>query len=193
MALTDWHQKLLKKRILDIRGEVNYDMMSYVREALLTLLVESAPRAILSIASGGGKSQAGWDIYDLLQSYPGEIVGFVNPHAGSSAAIILQGCHWRVATPNSRVLIHHMTVTDLPVPVIRDPTRLQKYLEASDHLWAGYHTLAKRVGKTFDEFYAKCDENEYMPAKAALEFGLLDQIVTKLDEIKLLSDSSGPA
>jgi hypothetical protein len=32
-----------------------------------------------------------------------------------------------------------------------------------------------------------------MPAKAALEFGLLDQIVTKLDEIKLLSDSSGPA
>ncbi len=182
--MTEIQKKLLEKKRIDLMGEVNEEMLKYLREAVQILTIEGNPPLTVLITSGGGNASMGLDLYDLIKFYPGKKIGLVHGIAASMAAIILQACDWRVITPNGRILIHHIKCHNFPLTALKNADELDKFLKSRAHLFNQYEILTKKTGKEVGEILARCEEDEYMPAQEAVQYGLVDQIVETEAEIR---------
>ena len=162
-------------RVIDLVGEVDGQMMRYVREACTRLIAKGSPDIRVIITSCGGEVLAGLDICDMLATYPGKKTGIVVSEASSMGAIILQICTVRQATQHASLLIHHvsrmlslgLTPDELQVE-IKKGNALQERLD---------HILTTRTGRSRDEIQAECKKNRNMTAEEALAFGLIDEIL----------------
>ena len=70
-----------------------------------------------------------------------------------------------------------------PKPVVT-ADELDKFLKSRAHLFNQYEILTKKTGKEVGEILARCEEDEYMPAQEAVQYGLVDQIVETEAEIR---------
>ena len=182
--MNDIQKRLLDRNCIEIVNKVDRDMGLYVRDALTVLgLKDSHPLVTVYITSDGGDASVGFGIYDLLNFYPGQKIGIVQGMAGSMAATILQACDWRVALPNSEVLIHHIKGNGFPLIYLQDEEKLKKFNASRKSFLNQYDILAKRTGKTIEEIIQQCEEDESMSAVSALAYGLIDQIVVQASEI----------
>src|SRR5258706_13842770 len=109
--LNELHRQLLDKNIIEIAGEVDADMIMYVREAMLRLIAKGNPDITVLINSNGGSVTCGLDIYDVLKYYTGKKTGIVQRFAKSMAAVILQACERRQTMRHSIIHIHHVSTT----------------------------------------------------------------------------------
>lgn len=189
MPITDHQRKLLERNTIDIWGTINRDTTMYVREALQVLFLRDSPTVTITICSSGGNAEAGLDIYDLIRFYPGKSVGIALIAAGSAACTILQGCTKRVATPNAHILIHH-TKFEIAWDVLTDDTKRAEFIKSKEHFLNSKQILAKRTNKDLDVIFKKCEDDNWIPAKEALEFGLLDEIIERVEDVKF---PEGPA
>jgi ATP-dependent Clp protease protease subunit len=194
MALTDLQKKLLSQKTIDIWGTISKETSGYVRECLQILTTEGSPTVLITLSSGGGSGDAGLDIYDMIKFYPGKSIGIVFPAAGSAACTILQACNWRVATPNSHILIHHISF-DIRWDVLIDEKKREEFIASKGHFKTTLEILAQRTNKHHDEIFKKCDDDRWISAREALEFALLDEIVETAAEIKFPENvkKEGPA
>ncbi len=183
MALIDLQKKLLDQKVIDITGDITQGTREYVREALMILSLEGRPRVTITINSGGGNASAGLDTFDLIRFYPGQKLGIALTAAGSAANTILQACDWRVATPNGHILVHH-TKMEISWDVLVDDNKRAKFIEANKKHFNIKERMAKRANKTMEEIISLCDDNRWISSKEALEFGLIDEIVETVAEIK---------
>lgn len=169
---------LLKKRIIDLKGDVNDEMAYYVREALFRLKTENDPDIEVQISSNGGDVAVGLCIYDMLKNYPGQKTGIVNGFARSMGAIILQACNVRCCMRHSSVLIHHVSINRISLDELRSKKKLKKRKKDmekdQDSL---YKILMKKTGKSKEEIMAACRKDLGMTSKEAKEFGLIDKII----------------
>jgi ATP-dependent Clp protease protease subunit len=112
--LTQIQLDLLQNGIIDLVGEVDFEMLKYVREALMRLLAKPICQPLkLLISSDGGSVKEGLSIYDAIKSYPAPTVGIVCRAADSMAAIILQACDTRRCMEHATVLIHNPNIRRL--------------------------------------------------------------------------------
>ena len=104
----DLFTKLLKEGALRVDGQVEDGMASVFCTALFLLASEEqgAPDITVYINSPGGSVIAGLAMYDAMRNYPGKITTVVSGMAASMGSILLAGGDERLATPNSRVMIH---------------------------------------------------------------------------------------
>lgn len=168
-----------------IGDDVNRATFYYIREAIMQKMHEGSPKLVIYMSSNGGEVTAGLDICDLLQFYPGKKVAVVHALAASVAAVILQVCDWRTATPHSRILIHHVSGRNITLDTIRDEERMKKFVEAMEIDQSKlYSILTGRTRKSLEEIRETCKQDRSMPAKEALEYGLLDQIIATEAEIQ---------
>lgn len=178
--MNDLQAKLLDKNIIDVIGEVDRDMALYVREAIMNLIARECPPTNIYISSGGGDVDYGLDVYDTLMMYDGLKKGIVVGNASSMAAIILQACDKRVATKHATVLIHHISRGDISLDVLRDEEKLKdtvKSMEESQMYL--YEILSGRTKKDTMVIKEECAKDKAMTAREALEFGLIDEILTE--------------
>jgi len=177
-ALDATQLELLKHGIIDLGGDVDEDMVRYVREALIRLTAQGSPQVEVMITSGGGSVKVGLDIYDALRYYVGKKAGIVHGFAQSMAALILQACDHRRCLRHAFLLIHHVAEERVSLDVLRDDEKLRRLREDLEESQSRlYKILSTRTRKSVDEIGVACSQEKEMTAEQALAFGLIDEIV----------------
>jgi len=176
----DIYSRLLRDRIVMLDTDVNEHSASLVIAQLLFLESENPDADILFyINSPGGVVTAGMAIYDTMQFIKPDVSTIVMGQACSMGSLLATaGAKGkRLILPSARHMIHQPSggsrgqATDMLIQV-------NEILEMKKNLTQIYvdHNSA---GKTFDEFAADMERDNFMSAKTAVEYGLADAVVTK--------------
>lgn len=174
----DIYSRLLKERIIFIGTPIDDNIASLVIAQMLFLQSEDPTKDInLYINSPGGSVTAGLAIYDTMQYVTPDVVTICIGMAASMAQVLL--CAGtpgkRYALPNSRILMHQPTggtqgqSTDIEI-YTREMLRIRDTL---------YEIIAKHTNKDLDKIRKDADRDFYMSAEEALEYGIIDKILTK--------------
>ncbi|MBP3718068.1 MAG: ATP-dependent Clp endopeptidase proteolytic subunit ClpP [Eubacterium sp.] len=172
----DIYSRLLKERIIFLGDEVNDVTASLVVAQLLFLESEDSNKDInLYINSPGGSVTAGMAIYDTMQYIKCDVSTICVGMAASMGAFLLSGGAKgkRFALPNAEIMIHQPLggtqgqATDMEIEV-EHMLRIKKNLIS---------IMAENAGKDYETVLADCERNNWMTAKEAMEYGLIDNVV----------------
>ena len=172
----DIYSRLLKERIIFLGDEVNDVTASLVVAQLLFLESEDSNKDInLYINSPGGSVTAGMAIYDTMQYIKCDVSTICVGMAASMGAFLLSGGAKgkRFALPNAEIMIHQPLggtqgqATDMEIEV-EHMLRIKKNLIS---------IMAENAGKDYETVLAHCERNNWMTAKEAMEYGLIDKVV----------------
>lgn len=180
----DIFSRLLADRIIFLGEEVSDSSAGIVTAQMLFLEAEDPERDIqLYINSPGGSISAGFVIYDTMQHVKCDVSTICLGMAASFGAFLLAGGAKgkRMALPNAEIMIHqpavhgnglHGQATDIKIAadhILRSKERLNRI-------------LAENTGKSVEEIETATERDHYLSAQEALEFGLIDQIITKRND-----------
>lgn len=172
----DIYSRLLKERIIFLGEEVNETTASLVVAQLLFLESEDSTKDIsLYINSPGGSVTAGMAIYDTMNYIKCDVSTICIGMAASMGAFLLSGGAKgkRYALPNAEIMIHQPLggaqgqATEIEIAA-------QHILKTKKKL---NEIIAANCGKTVEEVEKATDRDNWMTAKEALEYGLIDKIV----------------
>ncbi|WP_295087829.1 ATP-dependent Clp protease proteolytic subunit [Ruminococcus sp.] len=176
----DIYSRLLNDRIIMLSDQVNDATASVVVAQLLYLESQDSEKDIsLYINSPGGSVTAGMAIYDTMNYIKCDVSTICIGMAASMGAFLLSsGANGkRIALPNSEIMIHQPLIggglggqqTDIMIHA-KNLERTRDRLE---------EIIAANTGKTVEEIHSACERDNYMTAQEALEFGLIDKVITK--------------
>ena len=173
----DIYSRLLKDRIIFISGEINDDTASLVISELLYLDSINHNDISIYINSPGGSVTAGLAIYDTMKIIKSDVetIG-VGMSASMGAFLLSSGTKGkRSILENAEVMIHEILggaqgqATEIKIHadhLVRTREKLNKF-------------LSERTGKPLDVIEKDTERDNYMTAEEALEYGLIDGIMTK--------------
>ncbi|MBQ4473948.1 MAG: ATP-dependent Clp endopeptidase proteolytic subunit ClpP [Lachnospiraceae bacterium] len=173
----DIYSRLLKDRIIFLGEEVNEVTASLVVAQLLFLESEDPGKDIsLYINSPGGSVTAGMAIYDTMQYIKCDVSTICVGMAASMGAFLLAGGAKgkRMALPNAEIMIHQPSggargqATEIQIAA-ENILKIKKKLN---------EILAENTGKPLEVVERDTDRDHYMDAQEALEYGLIDRIIT---------------
>lgn len=176
----DIYSRLLKDRIIFLGEEVTDVSAGLVVAQLLFLAAEDPDKDInLYINSPGGAVTAAFAIYDTMQFVKPDVSTICIGLAASAAAFLLSGGAKgkRFALPNSEIMIHQPLggtkgqATDIQIhaeQILKTKRRLNEILSAN-------------TGKPIEVIEKDTDRDNYMYAQEAKEYGLIDDVITKLN------------
>ena len=173
----DIFSRLLKDRIIFLSDEVNDVTASLVIAQLLFLDSEDPDKDInLYINSPGGSVTAGMAIYDTMQYTKADVSTICVGMAASMGAFLLSaGAKGkRFALPNSEIMIHQPLggtqgqATDMKIHV----DRMLKIKENLNQI------LSKNTGQSLETIQRDTERDNFMTAQQAMEYGLIDKIVS---------------
>ena len=174
----DIYSRLLKDRIVFLDGEINDQVANIVVAQLLFLEAENPDKDIhLYINSPGGVVTAGLAIYDTMQYIKPDVSTICIGSCASMAAVLLTaGAKGkRYALPHANVMIHQPLggvrgqATDIEIHA-KEILRLREELN---------HILASHSGQSIETIQEDTERDNFMTAKAALEYGLVDKILSR--------------
>ena len=177
----DIYSRLLEERIVFIGSEIDDHVANSVMAQLLFLDKSNRSQDInIYINSPGGSVTAGLAIYDTMQFVQPEVATYCLGQAASMGAVLLAGGAKgkRFVLPNSRVMIHQPwggargTAKDMEIQV-EEILKMKKKLE---------QLLGDHCGRTAEEVSQATDRDNFMSAEEAKDFGLVDHIVSKVDQ-----------
>ena len=172
----DIYSRLLEDRIIFLRDAIDDDVANVVIAQILFLAAKDPSKDIrLYINSPGGIVTAGLAIYDTMRFVKCDVATICIGQAASMAAVLLTAGApgKRSALPNSRILLHQASggaqgqATDVEIQaaeLLRMRDLLVKIL--SDHTGKQKRTIQKDT-----------DRDNFMSAKEAVEYGLIDRII----------------
>ena len=176
----DIYSRLLNDRIVFLSDEVNDVTASLVVAQLLFLEAEDPDKDIsLYINSPGGSVTAGMAIYDTMNFIKCDVSTICIGMAASMGAFLLAaGAKGkRIALPNSEIMIHQPLggakgqATDIKI-------QADLILRTRDNL---NRILAENTGKPIEQIALDTERDNFMTSQQALEYGLIDKILTKRD------------
>ena len=177
----DIYSRLLSDRIIFLNEEVNDNSASIVVAQMLFLEAQDPEKDIqFYINSPGGSISAGLAMYDTMQYIKCDVSTICLGMAASFGAFLLAGGSKgkRMALPNAEIMIHQPAIhgngvqgqaTD--IKIVSD--QLQKNKKRLNKI------LAENTGKTVEEIEIATERDHYLSADEALEFGLIDKIITR--------------
>jgi ATP-dependent Clp protease protease subunit len=178
----DIYSRLLKERIIFIGTPIDDNVANLTVAQLLFLQSEDATKDIwLYINSPGGVIYAGLAIYDTMQWLKPDVATVCVGMAMSMGAVLLASGEKgkRYCLPNSTVLIHQPLggaegqAADIEITA-REMLRLRTSI---------YDILSERTGQTRERIMQDADRNYYLTAPQAVEYGLVDEILTNEDAL----------
>lgn len=175
----DIYSRLLKERIIFLGEEVNDVSANLVVAQLLFLESEDPSKDIsLYINSPGGSISAGMAIYDTMQYIKCDVSTICVGMAASMGAFLLAGGTKgkRKALPNAEILIHQPLggaqgqATEIEIAA----RHILKTKERMNRL------LAENTGKSYEDLVKDTDRDNWMTAQEAVEYGLIDSVIEKV-------------
>lgn len=186
----DIYSRLLKERIIFLGSAIDDHIASLVVAQLLFLESEDPQKDIhLYINSPGGSVTAGLAIYDTMQHIRSDVSTICVGMAASMAQVLLcAGAKGkRFALPNSRIMMHQpLGGTQGQASDIEIYTK--EMLRIRDTL---YGIISKHSGVDVDTIKKDADRDKYMAPEEALSYGLIDKVMTRIDEAGGKADSKG--
>jgi ATP-dependent Clp protease protease subunit len=174
----DIYSRLLKERIIFIGTPIDDNVASLTVAQLLFLESEDPTKDInIYINSPGGSVTAGMAIYDTMQFVRPDISTICVGMAASMAQVLLCAgtAGKRFALPNSRIMMHQPLggtqgqATDIEI-YTKDMLRIREML---------YAIISKHTGKDTKTILKDADRDNYMSAKQAVEYGIIDKILER--------------
>ncbi len=176
----DIYSRLLKEGVIFLVGPVEEHMANLIVAQLLFLESENPEKDIhLYINSPGGSVTAGLAIYDTMQFIRNDVSTVCIGQAASMGAFLLAGGAQgkRFCLPNSRVMIHQPLggfrgqASDIEI-------HAREILYIKDRL---NQMLAEHTGQDIEVIAKDTDRDNFMSADTAVEYGLVDAILSKRD------------
>jgi len=174
----DPYAKLFEDRIIFLGVQIDDASADDIMAQLLVLESQDPDRDIeMYINSPGGSFTAMTAIYDTMQYVRPQIQTVCLGQAASAAAVLLAAGTpgKRLALPNARILIHQPATgqgggqaSDIEIQA-REILRMRGWLE---------ETLSHHSKRTLEEVNKDIDRDKILSAAEALEYGLIDQVLT---------------
>ena len=178
----DIYQQLLKSRIVFLGQQVDDQIANSLCAQMLYLAGQDPDEDIwLYINSPGGSVTAGMAIYDTMQFVKPEI-GTVCLGLGASMGqfLLTAGSPGkRFALPHARILMHQPSagVQGQAVDIAIQAENLIKIKREMAEL------IAEHSGQSVDQIVADSDRDRWFSSNEALEYGLIDHVITKAGEL----------
>jgi len=171
----DIYSKLLKERIVFLSGEITDEVANLIVSELLYLNSLGNDDIYLYINSPGGSVTAGMAIYDTMNFIKADVVTIcVGMCASMGAFLLSSGCKGkRMSLENGEVMIHQplggvkCQASDIQIHADRI-IKMKKKLNS---------ILASNTSKDMKVIERDTERDNYMDAKEALEYGLIDKII----------------
>lgn len=179
----DIYSRLLKERIIFLNGEVNDVSASLVVAQLLFLESENPDKDIyMYINSPGGVITSGMAIYDTMQYIKPDVATLCIGQACSMGSFLLAGGAKgkRYSLPNSRIMIHQPLggfqgqATDIEIHA-REILNIRRRMNK---------LYSEHCGRSVQEIEQAVERDNFMSAEEALNFGLIDKVITNRDDVK---------
>lgn len=176
----DIYSRLLKDRIVFLGTPIDDNVANVIVAQLLFLESDDPDKDIsFYINSPGGQVTSGLAIYDTMQYIKPDVSTLTLGQAASAAALLLAaGAHGkRFALPHSKVLIHQPIggfqgqVTDVDIQA-RQMIKLKNEIN---------QILAEHTGQPVEKIDADTDRDYFMTGEEAVEYGLVDRVITERD------------
>ena len=179
----DIYSRLLKERIVFLTGNIEDEAASLISAQLLFLESENPSKDIsFYINSPGGSVTAGLAIYDTIQYIKPDISTVCVGQAASMGSLLLAAgtIGKRYALPNARIMMHQPSggiqgqATDIQI-------HANEILALRSNINQIY---VKHTGQELKKIEEHLDRDNFLGPEEAKEFGLIDKIVVKRDDIK---------
>ncbi|MDD2472064.1 MAG: ATP-dependent Clp protease proteolytic subunit [Dehalococcoidales bacterium] len=177
----DIYSLLLKERIVILGSQINDQVANVIIAQLLYLDREDPEKDIqLYINSPGGVISSGLAIYDTMQLIRPDVSTVCMGMAASMATVLL--CSGkkgkRFALPNSTIHMHQAIssaqgqASDIEIAA-REILRLQEIIRK---------ILSENTGQPLEKIIHDTDRDYYLNPQQSLEYGLIDEIIGKVDK-----------
>ena len=176
MTAVDVFSRLMADRTIFIGDVIDSDSANVVTAQLLFLNSQSNKPISMYINTPGGSCLDGLQVYDTMQVIKSPVHTVATGLAASMGSILLvggeDGC--RGALPNATIMIHQVMagmygqLSEMEIAT-KETKRIQNIL---------YDILAERTGKPIKQIAKDADRDKWMNAQDALEYGIIDKILT---------------
>ena len=174
----DVFSRLLMDRIIWVGCAIDDDVANIVQAQLLFLSsIDSKADISLYLNTPGGSVSDGLGIYDTMQIITPDVATICTGMAASMGSVLLcAGAKGkRSARPHSRVMILQPLggVKGQAEDILIEAREIEKCRKEL------FNIISEHSGQPFDKVFADGDRNYWMTAQEALEYGMIDQIMTK--------------
>ena len=173
----DIYSRLLRDRIVFVRGEIDDHMASLVIAQLLFLEKEDPDKDIdMYINSPGGSVTAGLAMYDTMQYIKPDVATICAGMAASAASVLLAGGAKgkRMALPFSKIVIHQPWVQQIGGQATDIEIHARDLVATRLSLAALY---SERTGQPVEKVLQDIERDYHMTAQDALAYGLIDEVM----------------
>jgi ATP-dependent Clp protease protease subunit len=174
--------RLMETRTVIISEPISSELSRKILPRLLLLELEDpkAPVKVL-INSPGGAVDDGFAIYDMMRFISCPVITICVGLAASAATVILLGGDKgsRLTLPNTRVLLHQPSqgvrgaASDIEISA-NEIVRIRERINL---------IFVAETGQTMDKLAEDMNRDFWLSAEEAVEYGLLDRIITSASEI----------
>ena len=185
----DIYSRLLKERIIFLTGVVEDNVASVICAQLLFLESENPNKDIsFYINSSGGGVTSGLAIYDTMQYIKPDIITVCIGQAASMGSLLLAAGskNKRYALPHSRIMVHQPSggvegqASDIQI-------HANEILTIRRNLNEIY---VNHTGQNIKKIEEYLDRDSFMGPEEAKNFGLIDKIVNKREDIQDITNKN---
>ena len=178
VAQMDVFSRLMMDRIIFLGVQIDDDVANIIIAQLLFLAsVDSKADISLYLNTPGGQVSSGLAIYDTMQLIQPDVATICTGMAASMGSILLVAGQKgkRSALPHSRVMIHQPLggVQGQASDILIEAKEIEKLRTEL------FCIIAEHSGQPYAKVAADGERNFWMTAPEALEYGMVDQILTK--------------
>ena len=175
-------KQLLETRTILLFGEINMKVAERISQQLLLLAADSDDDIKIVLNSPGGHVESGDTIFDMIRFVKPKVKIIGTGWVASAGALIYVAADKenRVCLPNTRFLLHQpmggtgiRQASDIAIEaeeIIKMRRRLNE-------------TFAEQTGQPIERVERDTERNFWLSAQQAIEYGLVDKIVTSMDQV----------
>jgi ATP-dependent Clp protease protease subunit len=175
--------RLLKERIIFLSSPINDEVAASICMQLLFLEADNPKKEIaMYINSPGGIVTSGMAIYDTMQFIRPPISTLCIGQAASMGSLLLSAGTpgMRFALPNARIMVHQPSggfqgqASDIERHA-EDIIKMKRRLN---------EVYVKHTKRSYEQIEKTLDRDYFMTAEQAQDFGLIDRVLSKRDEVE---------